>query len=49
MKERIFVDNSQLLPIAKTGETKLNTPTQSFDLKNVLVIPYIKCNLLSVR
>ena len=44
----IFVGNGQALPITHTGKASLKTSQGNLDLNNVLVVPKIKKNLLSV-
>lgn len=44
----IMAGNGEILPITHVGETKINTTSSSIPLKNVLVVPNIKKDLLSV-
>jgi histone deacetylase 1/2 len=46
---RVTVGNGVSLPISNTGHAILHTPTQTFHLNNVLVVPDIIKNLLSTR
>ena len=46
--DHIFVGNGQALPITYTGNALFNTSHGKLALKNVLVVPKIKKNLLSV-
>jgi hypothetical protein len=47
--EQVTVGNGQNLPIQSIGNTHLHTPYHKFQLKNVLHIPRIASNLLSVH
>lgn len=44
----IMVGNGEILPITHIGETKINTDSSSIPLKNILRVPNIKKDLLSV-
>ena len=46
--DEVHVGNGSGLPITHTGTSKLNTGTHSFALKNVLCVPSINKNLISV-
>lgn len=46
---KIFVSNDNLLSVTQIGETELNAPSRSFNLKDVLIVPSIKRNLLFVH
>ena len=45
----ITVSNGAHLPISCRGQSVLHTPSSNFHLNNVLVVPSLVCNLLSVR
>ena len=45
----ISVGNGQTIPISCRGESILHTPESNFPLNNVLVVPSLLHNLLSVR
>lgn len=47
--DNVLVGNGQGLQIAKIDSTQLSTPTSSFTLNNVLLVPEIQKNLLSVH
>jgi transposase InsO family protein len=47
--DQIRVGNGTSLPIKHIGSTQLSTPTASFLLNNVLHVPQISKNLISVR
>ena len=47
--DQIRVGNGKSLPIKHIGTTQLSTPTTSFQLNNVLHVPDISNNLLSVH
>jgi hypothetical protein len=47
--EQIRVGNGKSLPIKHIGTTQLSTPTTTFHLNNVLHVPDISNNLLSVH
>lgn len=47
-RDKNFVSNGNFLLITQTAETNLNTSSESHALKNALVVPSIKRNLLSV-
>jgi hypothetical protein len=47
--ELIRVGNSTSLPIHHIGTTQLSTPTTTFRLNNVLHVPDISNNLLSIH
>jgi len=47
--DNIHVGNGKGLPIFHIGSSKLYSPTKSFSLKNILHVPQIKQNLLSVQ
>lgn len=44
----VMVGDGTGLPITHTGSTSLNTPTTSFTLSNVLCVPSMKKNLISI-
>lgn len=46
--DAIMVGNGEILLITHIGETKINTDSSSIPLKNVLLVPNIKKDLLSV-
>ena len=45
----ITVGNGHTLPIMCHGNSTLTTPTSRFQLNNILVVPSLICNLISVR
>jgi len=44
----IIVGNATRIPVTSHGQTFLPTTSSKFDLNNVLVVPSIVCNLLSI-
>ena len=44
----LMISDGSGLPISHTGSTSLTTPSHSFTLSNVLCVPTMKCNLISV-
>ena len=44
-----IVGNGANLPISCRGESVLHTPESNFHLNNVLVVPSLVCNMLSIR
>ena len=44
----IIVGNATRIPVTSHGQTFLPTTASKFDLNNVLVVPSIVCNLLSI-
>ena len=44
----IMIRDGTGLPISHTGSTTLSRPSQSFSLSNVLCVPTIKRNLVSI-
>ena len=47
--DQVTVGNGNTLPIHNTGNGPLPTPSHSFQLRNVLHVPGIQSNLLSVQ
>lgn len=47
--DKVSIGNGQGLPISKLGSSIISTPTSIFRLKNVLQVPDIATNLLSVH
>lgn len=47
--ETVAVGNGQGLNISHIGNSKLSTSTHTFNLKNILQVPSISSNLLSVH
>ncbi|OIT36271.1 hypothetical protein A4A49_63595, partial [Nicotiana attenuata] len=47
--DSVMVGNSNQLPISYTGNGNISTHSSTFSLKNILVVPTLSCNLLSVR
>ncbi|OIT38380.1 hypothetical protein A4A49_61898 [Nicotiana attenuata] len=47
--DRVAVGNGTQLPISYTGHGTISTPSNTFYLKNVLIVPDLSSNLLSVR
>ena len=48
-KDSLYVGNGESLPILHIGSTKIYSPHKTFILKNILHVPQIKQNLLSVQ
>lgn len=46
--DQVFVGDGKSIPISQIGSTKLSTTTSDLKLNNVLVVPHISKNLLSV-
>ncbi|MFS7946140.1 putative RNA-directed DNA polymerase [Helianthus anomalus] len=47
--DNLHVGNGKGLPILHIGSTRFSSPTKTFNLKNILHVPEIKQNLLSVQ
>ncbi|OIT27847.1 hypothetical protein A4A49_56909, partial [Nicotiana attenuata] len=47
--DRVVVGNGTQLPISYTGHGTIFTPSNLFSLKNILIVPNLSSNLLSVR
>nr|XP_009785398.1 PREDICTED: uncharacterized protein LOC104233667 [Nicotiana sylvestris]XP_016514486.1 PREDICTED: uncharacterized protein LOC107831248 [Nicotiana tabacum] len=47
--DSVMVGNGNQLPISYTGNGNFSTHSFTFSLKNILVVPTLSCNLLSVR
>ncbi|OIT01060.1 hypothetical protein A4A49_04842 [Nicotiana attenuata] len=47
--DRVVVGNGSQLPISFTGNGTISTPSSFFSLNNVLIVPNLSTNLLSVR
>ncbi|KAK1412849.1 hypothetical protein QVD17_34395 [Tagetes erecta] len=48
-EDNLHVGNGKALPILHVGSTRFHSPSKTFSLKNVLHVPTIKRNLLSVQ
>ncbi|KAD3336768.1 hypothetical protein E3N88_32287 [Mikania micrantha] len=48
-EDNLHVGNGKALPILYIGSTKLYSPSKTFSLNNILHVPAIKTNLLSVQ
>ncbi|KAI4380894.1 hypothetical protein MLD38_007032 [Melastoma candidum] len=46
---KVFVGNGQSLPISGVGQVRLSTPVSSLSLVDVLYVPDLKHNLLSIK
>ncbi|GJY11383.1 putative RNA-directed DNA polymerase [Tanacetum coccineum] len=48
-KDSLYVGNGESLPILHIGSTKIYSPHKTFTLSNILHVPQLKWNLLSVQ
>lgn len=48
-KDSLYVGNGESLPILHIGSTKIYSPHKTFTLSNILHVPQLKRNLLSVQ
>jgi hypothetical protein len=48
-KDSLYVGDGKCLPILHIGSTKIHSPLKTFTLSNVLHVPQLKRNLLSVQ